>query len=196
MPRHKEFDPLHALDEAVRVFWLHGYEGAAISMLVEHMGVGRASLYSTYGDKEHLFIKALARYHARVLGPMLEPLFDEGIPGLEAIERVFDSLVDRLTDPDVPRGCLVGVASVDSPRASRDLARAIDDVLADYEAGFYKACRRAHQEGALHAERDPRGAAVMLTNAAQGMCLMGRVETRARTLREIAQVNIDVLKAH
>ena len=30
------------------------------------MGVGRASLYSTFGDKEELFIKAIRRYHARL----------------------------------------------------------------------------------------------------------------------------------
>ncbi len=192
-PRPKEFDPLHALDAAVRVFWQMGYEGAPVSVLVEEMGVGRASLYATYGDKEQLFIKALSRYHARVLGPMLEPLFDEDLAGMDAIERVFDALIDRLTDPDIPRGCLVCVASVDSPKASRDLARAIDDVLADYEAGFYKACRRAQMDGALSMERDPRQIATMLTNAVQGMCLMGRVETRGRTLREIAQANLTMM---
>lgn len=193
MARPREFEPLNALDQAVELFWSKGYEGTAISALVDAMGVGRASLYSTFGDKEELFIKAIRRYHARIIGPLIEPLFDRDVPGIDATHKVFRDLIDRLTDPDSPRGCLICVASVDCPHAKRELARAIGDVNADYEAGFYRALRRAQVAGAIDIERDPRQLSMLLTNAIQGMCVMARAETDARTLREIAEANLSML---
>lgn len=193
MARPREFEPMKALDAAMRLFWERGYEGAPVSALVEVMGVGRASLYSTFGDKEQLFIKSVRRYHARVIGPLLEPLFDKEAPGLEATSRVFAALIERLTDPEQPRGCLVCVASNDCPSAPRELARAISDVIADYEAGFYRALRRAQVGGALDMSHDPRQFAMLLTNTVQGMCVMARAETDARTLRDIAEANLSLL---
>jgi TetR/AcrR family transcriptional repressor of nem operon len=49
MARTKEFDEERALDAAIGVFAGHGYEGSSTGMLLEAMGIGRQSLYDTYG---------------------------------------------------------------------------------------------------------------------------------------------------
>ena len=190
MARPREFDPMRALDDAVQVFWERGYEGAPISALVEAMGIGRASLYSTYGDKEQLFIQALGRYHVRVIAPTLEPLFDREADGLEAIEQAFESLIERLTDPERPRGCLVAVASVECASGSRRLARKLSEVLADFESGFYQALRRAQIAQQLPIEKDPRQIARALTNTAQGMAVMARIGADWRALQEIVDYQL------
>ena len=51
MPRPKQFDPDHALEMAMHVFWRQGYKATSIEDLAGAMGINRFSLYDTFGDK-------------------------------------------------------------------------------------------------------------------------------------------------
>jgi AcrR family transcriptional regulator len=62
--RPRAFDIERALDQALRVFWRHGYEGASLAELTAAMGINRPSLYAAFGNKEKLFRRALDHYAA------------------------------------------------------------------------------------------------------------------------------------
>lgn len=62
MARPKTFDDDVALDAAIGVFREHGYEGTSAQMLVDAMGIGRQSLYNSFGDKAGLYSAAVRRY--------------------------------------------------------------------------------------------------------------------------------------
>nr|MDP9479507.1 TetR/AcrR family transcriptional regulator [Actinomycetota bacterium] len=59
MPRTREFEPETALQDAMELFWLKGYEATSMRDLLEGMGIGRGSFYGTFGDKRSLFLAAL-----------------------------------------------------------------------------------------------------------------------------------------
>lgn len=67
MGRQREFDVDEALDAALCVFWRKGYEGASYLDLTEATGVKRPGLYSAFGNKEALFLRALERYYEHYL---------------------------------------------------------------------------------------------------------------------------------
>ena len=50
----------------MHAFWEKGYESTSLQELVERMGIGRASLYDTFGSKRELFAEALDRYAAEL----------------------------------------------------------------------------------------------------------------------------------
>ncbi len=60
--RPRSFDEKDALEKAIQVFWSIGYDGVTIDDLVAGMGVGRPSLYSVFGDKRTIFLRALKAY--------------------------------------------------------------------------------------------------------------------------------------
>ncbi|CAM5718591.1 TetR/AcrR family transcriptional regulator OS=Streptomyces alboniger OX=132473 GN=CP975_11160 PE=4 SV=1 [Streptomyces alboniger] len=62
MARTKEFDPEAALQSALELFWQRGFEATSMSDLVEHLGIGRASIYATFGSEHELYLKALDSY--------------------------------------------------------------------------------------------------------------------------------------
>src|SRR4051794_11181886 len=67
----KQFDVDDALRRAMHVFWRWGYSEASIDRLTEGTGLGRGSLYATFGDKSSLFRQSLQRY-AQTYQPLYE----------------------------------------------------------------------------------------------------------------------------
>lgn len=51
MPRVKKFDEKEVLEKAMELFWIQGYHATSIQDLVDHLGINRASLYDTYGER-------------------------------------------------------------------------------------------------------------------------------------------------
>ena len=74
MARPKSFDEEAVLDQAVQLFWERGYEGTSLADLEAHLGLGRQSLYNSFGDKHALFLKALDRYRRDIGGAALAQL--------------------------------------------------------------------------------------------------------------------------
>src|ERR1700735_4833717 len=97
MARTREFDADAALDAAIGVFREYGFEGSSAQMLVDAMGIGRQSLYATFGDKWRLYCSAARRYgmgegaaHFGALrsGPA-------GIDGIDAMPRRVVEMADQ-----------------------------------------------------------------------------------------------------
>jgi AcrR family transcriptional regulator len=62
MARPREFDQENALRKAIRLFSQQGFAATSTDELMRLMGIGRQSMYDTFGDKRALFLKALDLY--------------------------------------------------------------------------------------------------------------------------------------
>lgn len=119
MARPKTFDPEAVLDRAIALFQHHGYHGSSLSLMVEHLGINRASLYDTYGDKEGLYVRALERYAMHHAAPAMDsPKAKDNVSaGLEA--ALARSMANKKA-----RGCLMLKAAAESgPDAAQDVAK-------------------------------------------------------------------------
>lgn len=103
--RPRGFDADATLDKVVETFWQHGFEGTTMAALTAATGLNKPSLYATFGSKEEMFHTAFARYRERqaeFTGNLLaHPQARVGV------ENVLLALVDSLTQPGKPRGCLM-----------------------------------------------------------------------------------------
>jgi AcrR family transcriptional regulator len=103
MGRPRAFDMDQALDQALRVFWEKGYDGASVADLTEAIGINPPSLYAAFGNKEALFKKALDRYEAK-RDQIMEEAF-AAPTAREAVTRLLEGTAERLSDKCNPRGC-------------------------------------------------------------------------------------------
>lgn len=62
LARHKEFDQEIVINKAIALFRLKAYEATSIEDLVQHLGIGRGSLYDVFGSKHQLYLLALEHY--------------------------------------------------------------------------------------------------------------------------------------
>jgi len=173
-----------ALDQALHVFWEKGYEGTSIADLIKAMGINPPSLYAAFGNKETLFKKVLNRYEAR-----RDEIFEEAFAAptaREAIERLFESVAERLSGKDGPSGCLMVQAALcggeecDSVRKDLAARRAQGEIL------IRKRLERGKKEGDLPKDADLVGLARYLATVMQGMAVQAAGGASRKELRAIA----------
>ncbi|WP_371615163.1 TetR/AcrR family transcriptional regulator [Streptomyces sp. NBC_00454] len=193
MARTKEFDPDAALQSAVELFWRRGYEATSLADLVEHLGIGRASIYATFGSKHELYLKAMDRYAEAHNPPLLAELSQPGpaLPAVRALVRRFAA------EAGSPEGRLIGCFFTNTaaelgphdPAAARRVEIGWDRV----ETPLHSALVRAQAQGELPADRDPRALARMLLVLMQGLRVVGKASSDPARVRDAAEQALALL---
>jgi len=131
--RKREFDKQDALDAAMKIFWNKGYLGASLTDLTEGMGINKPSMYSTFGNKEKLFVEATKYYIDHHAKPHADLLSAPGIDLTNRIKNYLKSVVSAQCDATSPKGCYISLCVAEAAAdCMPDNARALID-----EAGGY-----------------------------------------------------------
>ncbi|MBY0488648.1 MAG: TetR/AcrR family transcriptional regulator [Gemmatimonadaceae bacterium] len=109
MARPKAFDPAQIVPLVGQVFRVRGYAGASLATLEEATGLGRQSLYDTFGDKAGLFASALA-HEVAAEEARIAQLFDEAAAGVSALRAY---LLGRATRVLEQGGCVFAWAALE-----------------------------------------------------------------------------------
>ena len=119
--RPRKFEERAVLAAVMEVFWEKGFEGTAMSDLVEATGLRKGSLYGAFGDKRALYLKALEFYDETEVIVALDLLSGrverDGLNAPDAgygrIATLFQAVVDAVEVHGDRRGCLLCNAAVD-----------------------------------------------------------------------------------
>lgn len=193
MARTKEFDPEAALQSALELFWQRGYEATSMAHLVDHLGIGRASIYATFGSKHELYLKAMDRY-AEAHDPYLLAELSQPGPALPAVRAVVRRFAAEAASPEKRlAGCLVTNTAAElaphDPAAARRVELSWDRV----ETPLHSALIRAQAQGELPEDRDPRALARMLFVLLQGLRVVGKASDDPARVRDAAEQALALL---
>jgi TetR/AcrR family transcriptional regulator, transcriptional repressor for nem operon len=186
----KQFDRHEVLDRAMQVFWRSGYQATSIQDLVDATGINRGSLYTTFGDKCGLFLAVLDHYSDQIARPTMEELSDPD--PRRAIEKMFESIIRRTSDPAFPRGCLDTNTSLECPGAGDVIARKIAERLGRQESAIYQVLRRAQHQDALDPKQDARALARFFLGVAQGLNVVNKAAPDPAMLKDMVKVAMRV----
>ena len=104
------------LDAANELFYAEGVHTVGIDRIIEHAGVAKASLYSTYGSKDELVRAYLVLRHERIQARIERHLAARTDPR-ERVLAVFDAQAERFAEPGY-RGCAFTAAAAESEPGS------------------------------------------------------------------------------
>jgi len=107
--RKKLFDEQTALEAAMNVFWQKGYVGASLTDLTQRMGINKPSMYSAFGNKEALFIKATQCYIDTKMAPHIQLLFQKNIPFKQRLRNHMMSIVQMQCSLAETKGCYLAL---------------------------------------------------------------------------------------
>lgn len=187
----KQFEPNEVLARAAEAFRARGYRGTSIAALVDCMGIGRQSLYETFGDKRSLFMRAVAHYGDTVLHEVHTTLNAEGSP-IENVKRQLRRW-QRLHERRGSHGCMLGVGCADFDLDDPEVAATLREHLAHIEEAFFDALVRAQAAKELPEHVTPRALARTIICTSQGVALVGRIAEDGGMARDAVGGLIDLL---
>ncbi|MDB5908306.1 MAG: TetR family transcriptional regulator [Massilia sp.] len=186
MARPKEFDRDTALMHAIGIFSQHGYEGTSTAALVDAMGIGRQSLYATFGDKWQLYLEAVQRYTADSIGAQLRTL-NVGRTSLEGIKSHLDHMVeDAIADP--APSCLGVSAICEFGYSNPELAKLSEHAGHALRTALEHRIAEGKADGSVAADINVREAANFIQAALVGIKVAARGGASAASLRGIARM--------
>ena len=192
MSRTKEFDPDAVLQKALELFWERGYEATTMADLVSHLGIARASIYATFGDKHSLYVRALDRY-VQARDPGLVEMLSQPGPVLPAVRALVEAYAAESAGDERRRGCLVVNTAVELMARDAPAARRVEASWDTLETALTSALARARAQGEIGQDKDPRALARFLLVMLQGMRVLGRAHPDPARLRDAAAQALSVV---
>jgi TetR/AcrR family transcriptional repressor of nem operon len=193
MARPKEFDRDQALTQAMAVFWGKGYEGTSTEDLLRAMGIGRQSMYDTFGDKRTLYLEALRRYTAESVSTFVQNL-NAGGSSLAALERALVAFAWGSPE-DMAKGCMGVNAMCEFGRGDSEINSLNDSSAAILAAAIERHVRDGKAKGEFRPDVGEGQAARFLIAILTGMKVNARVGATMQSLRDIARLAVTSLKA-
>ncbi|MEV5651529.1 TetR/AcrR family transcriptional regulator [Nocardia sp. NPDC052254] len=192
MGRPRNFDTDAVVDRAMDAFWTHGYANTSPAQLAEATGIGKGSLYNTFGSKRELFERALDRYDR--MGAQLAGEF-MARPGTtrECIGAFLSFLVDSDVSQPVRRGCLAVNTISEFSGTDTEITRAIRTMQEHTTATMAARIDQGRRDGDVAPDTDPRTAAEFLMNTIAGLRVMAKTNESA-TLHRIIDTALTTLR--
>ncbi|KTC58324.1 TetR/AcrR family transcriptional regulator [Pseudomonas savastanoi] len=184
MGRPRTFDRDVAINQALHLFWEHGYDATSLSQLKANIGGGitAPSFYAAFGSKQALFNEVMERY-LNTHGRVTDSLFDNTLPPREAIELTLRRSAKMQCEPDHPKGCLVALGLMS---ACTEESKAISAPLAKARnlnrAGIVACIHRAVATGELPATVIPEALAAAFDSFLLGLSTLARDDVPHATL--------------
>jgi AcrR family transcriptional regulator len=174
--RPRAFDRDDAVDQAMQLFWQHGYDSTSLSLLKAKLGGGISapSFYAAFGSKEALFDECVQRYLA-TFAQVTECLWDENLPPRQAIETALRQSARMQCEDGHPKGCMVtlGVMSAPSPENAH-VAQALTHSRARTRAGIVACVERGVGRGELAVDTNAIELATLFDSFLQGISILAR----------------------
>lgn len=192
MARPKEFDPDEVLERAMELFWERGYEGTSMADLVDHLGIGRASIYATFGSKHELYLKALDRYLLTRNPSPVEFLSRPG-PALPLVRALVHQYAQEAASSKDRWGCMVVNAVVERLPGDTPVARRVEIAWDGLEAALASCLLRARAQGELSPDKDPLALARFFMVFLQGLRVVSKTESPSQRFTDAAREALKLL---
>ena len=187
MARQLEFDRTEVLRRAMRVFWRKGFAATSTDDLLGEMGVGRQSMYNTFGDKRSLYLEALRTYSTASVGATLSAMFATSSVR-DGIEQALLGFATDATAATTARACLGVHAITEFGTLASDVKAVTDEIGARTVLAFESRIREGIARGELAADLDAASAAQFLLATLTGLKVAARGGADLATLHGIVGV--------
>lgn len=192
MPRVKLFDENEVLTKAMNLFWKQGYSATSVQDLVCHLGINRASLYDTFGDKKQLFKKAFELYRKQNINRICE-LFNNQSIVKEGFAELFKNAIDTAVRDKDKKGCFAVNNTTELVPNDNSCQEVLASNRRDFEKIFYDYLKTGHQQGQLKNIKDLKSLASYLFVIYNGLLVVSKIQTNKKALTNSVNLALSLM---
>jgi len=181
MPRNKLFDQQEVLTKAMNLFWKQGYSATSIQDLVTHLGINRASIYDTFGDKEKLFLKAFENYRKANTEGIIQ-FFDNQNNVKEGFRQLFEMAIEDSVNDQEKKGCFVVNTTTELIPGDEKILKIIAENRKTFEAIFLNYLKSGEVKGQFKKSKDLPAIATLLFTLYNGLKVVSKVNSNKKEL--------------
>jgi TetR/AcrR family transcriptional repressor of nem operon len=192
MPRVKLFDENEVLTKAMNLFWKQGYSATSVQDLVNHLGINRASLYDTFGDKGQLFKKSFELYRKTNLEGVIH--FFENQPNVKiGFSELFDiAIQEDVLDKD-NKGCFVVNTTTELIPNDESLLIILEKNKQDFEEVFYNYLKKGQESGQLKTTHDLKSLATLFYTLYNGIRVVSKTRPNKKETSDSIKIALSLL---
>lgn len=161
MARTKQFKEEEALQSAMTLFWKKGFHATSMQDLVDTMGINRASMYNTFGDKNALYNKAFEKYQA-MARRRIDAMLNEHDSVKDTLQAMFLGAIKESTADSDRKGCFIVNAATELASQNEVMCQTIEGNRRIVEEAFGDLIQKGITSGEISPKRDPKAIASFL----------------------------------
>ena len=192
MARKKNFDEGEVLEKALHLFWEKGYNATSVQDLVDRLGVNRASIYDTWGDKHGLYLETLKRYRQHTASNMLQRLRSEKSAAAIVREFLFDIVKDSVQD-NRAKGCFMSNSATEMANCDQTVHSIFTDNRLKMEAVLNELIKEGQDAGEFAKNFPSEALARFVFNNAGGLRILAKGTISEKELNEVVDVTLSAL---
>lgn len=176
MGRPRTFDRDKAIEQAMYIFWQHGYESTSLQQLKAGIsnGISAPSFYAAFGSKEALFQECAKRYLS-TYAQVTESLWNKNTAPRAAIEIALRSSARMQCEQGHPKGCMVGLGVMSAPSEDHStVTQLLTSSRTRTRAGIASCIKRGIDSGELSTDTNINALATVIDSFLLGLSTLAR----------------------
>jgi len=187
MPRVKLFDENEVLTKAMNLFWKKGYSATSVQDLVSCLGINRASLYDTFGDKKQLFEKSFELYRKSNI-ERLTLFFQSRKNVKDGFSELFNNAIEETCLDKDRKGCFAVNITTELIPNDENLLKVLESNKRDVENLFYEYLKKGKENGELKTEKDLKSISSLFYTIYSGIKVVSKIESNKK--EQVSSVNL------
>jgi TetR/AcrR family transcriptional repressor of nem operon len=192
MPRVKLFDENEVLFKAMNLFWKQGYSATSVQDLVSYLGINRASIYSTFGDKDQLFKKSFELYR-KINTEGLTQFFQIRPNVKKGFSELFDLAIQEAVQDKDNKGCFVVNATTELIPNDEKLLEIVHNNKETFENLFYEYLKKGKESGQLNNNQDLKSLASLLFILYNGIKVISKINPVKKEMKDSIGLALSLL---
>ena len=166
--RPRKFDEEQVARVTRDVFWSNGYAGTSIDDLGAATGLGRGSLYNTFGDKHTMFMRGLNAYCSDHCDGLRAQLRDPSLAAYDRLVAHVEAATAGTAADAQRRGCLLAKSAAELSATDADVAKTVKRTLDVWLRELTATISEAQRDGDIEPDADPRALASLVLAVLRG----------------------------
>ncbi|MFT5602274.1 MAG: TetR/AcrR family transcriptional repressor of nem operon [Flavobacteriales bacterium] len=192
MPRVKLFDENKILSKAMNLFWKQGYSATSVQDLVSHLGINRASLYDTFGNKKQLFKKSFELYRKSNFEGLIQ--YFQSRPNVKkGFSELFNIAIQEAVLDKDSKGCFAVNTTTELIPNDESLLEILENNKRDVKRLFYEYLKKGQESGQFKTNQDLKSLASLFFTIYNGIRVVSKVRPNKKELSGSIDVALSLL---